>query len=225
MVAAVRHRETWVLRACALLGAALLLLTIGCAKATTPPAGGTGAPAATESEALLASALQDQVAGRAEQATATYQKVLKADPSNKVALYNLGVMDHTAGRTANAEKNYRAALVSDPNFGPALFNLAILRTSAAGGAAEATTLYRHLISIEPNNAPAHLNLGFLLKQTGQDAAGDVELRQAISLDPSLSSRIAPGILGSTATPTRAPGATGATAATGSTAAPAVTPAR
>ena len=82
--------------------------------------------------AILPASRKAQVGGKADQAIATYQKVLKQDPSNKVALYNLGVIDHMAGRNANAEKNYRAALVSDPNFGPALFNLAILRTSGGG---------------------------------------------------------------------------------------------
>ena len=45
--------------------------------------GASGASA--DVTALLTSALQDQVAGRSDQATATYQKVLKQDPSNKIA--------------------------------------------------------------------------------------------------------------------------------------------
>ena len=90
MVAAARHRENWALRVGALLGAAVLLLTVGCAKSTATNPGVPGASGATgasaDIEAMLASALADQVGGRADAATVTYQKVLKLDASNKVAL-------------------------------------------------------------------------------------------------------------------------------------------
>ena len=148
----------------------------------------TSSSAQPSVSALLTSAFQDQVAGRTDQATATYQEVLKQAPTDKVALYNLGVMDQAAGRGASAEEHYRAALSSDANFWPALFNLAIIR-NAAGASTEAIDLYRRALAVDPSAASAHLNLGILLRQTGSEAAGAAEIRQALSIDPTLAWRV------------------------------------
>lgn len=55
----------------------------------------------------------------------------------------------------------------------------------------------------------HLNLGFLLLDHGAPDEGKAELKTAIELDPTLASRVGPGIL----TPA-APSASGTAGATG-----------
>lgn len=136
--------------------------------------------------------LSAQAAGHLSDAATDYKNAIAEDAHNKYAYYDLGLVDHLMGQAAAAEVNYRAALHIDPNFALALYNLAILRTVPSP--AEAEVLYRHVISLQPNDAPAHLNLGFLLRSENRIAEGNAELTTAVTLDPSIASRIPPGTL-------------------------------
>jgi tetratricopeptide (TPR) repeat protein len=135
----------------------------------------------------LKAGLSAQRAGRVAEAERDYRDVLAKDPNNKYAYYNLGLIAQQAGQSQDAEEDYRVVLRLDPDYEPALFNLAILRTSPDVN--EAISLYRHAIAVSPGYAAAHLNLGFALKQTGKSSEGDAELAKAVSLDPSLASRM------------------------------------
>jgi tetratricopeptide (TPR) repeat protein len=159
------------------------------------------ASATLSEQALLNAGLAAQAAGKTSDAANDYHKILKMNPNNFWAYYNLGLLDQQAGRTASAESNYRAALKIAPDFPSALFNLAIIRTGP--NPKEAEDLYRHTIAVTPTNAGAHLNLGFLLIDEGMKAEGQAELQKAVKLDPSLTSRVPPGLLPSP-TPTRKP---------------------
>ncbi len=132
----------------------------------------------------LEAGLQAHVEGRTPEAVTRYQEVLKLDPKNKFALYNLGLISQSSGDHADAEAKYREALLIDPNYQPALFNLAIVRT-AAGDLDEAISLYRRAVAADPDNASAHLNLGLLLRRTGRTAEGDAEVQRARALNPNL----------------------------------------
>ena len=153
-------------------------------------------PASTDSSQsesqLLAAGLQAQTAGQYSVATTDYQQVLKDDPRNKYAYYDLGLIYQTEGNSAQAESNYRAALAIDPNFQNAIFNLATVRTSQAQQ--EAMQLYQHVVQLNPSWAEAHLNLGFVLIQLGQKAQGKAELAIAVKLKPELISRIPKDLL-------------------------------
>jgi tetratricopeptide (TPR) repeat protein len=168
------------------------LLTIVLVMLATAAAGGCAvrkSNADWASEAL-SRGLQAHGQGRVEEAAGAYREVLRYDPANKYAFYNLGVLDQSAGRNVAAENNFRLSISSDPNYVPALYNLAILRT-AAGAVPEAIDLYRQAISIEPNNPALHLNLGFALRSIGQQQEGDAAIRQAQDLRAA-SSQPAPG---------------------------------
>ena len=156
-----------------------------------------GGSSGTQSSAQLAAndvnaGLSAQAAGRLADAATDYKNAITHDPHNKYAYYDLALVQQLLGQAAAAEQNYRAALQLDPNLAPALFNLAILRTTPSP--AEAEQLYRHVISLQPKDAATHLNLGFLLRSEGRAAEGTTELQTAVSLDPTLAGRIAPGIL-------------------------------
>jgi len=150
----------------------------------------------------LNAGLSAQAAGHLTTAATDYTNAISLDAHNKFAYYDLGLVDQLMGQAATAEQNYRAAIQIDPNFSPALYNLAIIRT--APSPAEAEELYRHVISLQPNDAAAHLNLGFLLRSENRITEGDAELSTAVTLDPSLASRIPPGTIATpkpaTATP-------------------------
>jgi tetratricopeptide (TPR) repeat protein len=162
------------------------VLPLALALAVTGCFGGkSGAQRAQDS---LTKGLQAHQAGRIDEAMKDYRDVLKADPENKWAHYNIGQIEQSQGQAAAAESEYRKVLSIDPNFEFALFNLAIIRANA-GAKQEAVELYRRAITVNPNNASAHLNLGFALIDLGQKTAGDRELRAAVNIDPTLSSRV------------------------------------
>jgi len=145
-------------------------------------------PAAVQAQDALTKGLQAHQAGRLDEAMKDYKEVLKNDPQNKWAHYNIGQIDQGRGDTAGAEAEYRTALAVDPNMEFALFNLAIIRSNA-GAKQEAVDLYRRVLTVNPNNAAAHLNLGFTLLDLKDKAGGDRELRKAVDLDPTLASRV------------------------------------
>jgi len=118
-----------------------------------------------------------------------FEELLKADSTNKFAHYNLGYIAQTQDRDdTEATKHYEAALKTDPEYGPALYNLAIIKT-ANGDDAGAILLYQRAGTANPSDANTQLNLGLLLYKTGDTAGADAALREAISLDPELRSRI------------------------------------
>lgn len=130
-----------------------------------------------------------QKAGRTEEAERLYQEVLKSDPDNKLANFNLGVSAHIAGRMEEAEILYNNSLEADPDFLPALFNLAILQ-EGTGRNEEAEATYRRILEDYPDNGPVHLNLGFLLTQKlNRPEDGRAEFARAVELDESLAARI------------------------------------
>ena len=145
---------------------------------------GGSAPTPTPVSQLLVAGLAAETAGQTQAAIDDFQAVLKQDPGNKYALYNLGLIsDQQQHNTVAGEADYRAALISDPNYVPALFNLAILRTAAAPY--EAIDLYRHVIAVQASYAAAHLNLGYVLRALGQTSEGNAEIATAVSMQPSL----------------------------------------
>ena len=95
----------------------------------------------------LNAALHDQLQGNLSAAKSEYDEVLKADPTNVYAHYNLGLIAQTQRQKVTAEGQYRSALQSNPNFEPALFNLGILLTQDS--APEAITEYERPSPLTP----------------------------------------------------------------------------
>jgi tetratricopeptide (TPR) repeat protein len=52
-----------------------------------------------------------------------YRRVMKMDPTDPAAPFNLGNVLRSSGRTLDAETAYRAAVRADPNFASAWYNL------------------------------------------------------------------------------------------------------
>lgn len=138
----------------------------------------------------LQTALQAHSSGNLNEAFGGYLEVLKHDPTNKFAYYDMGLIEDTRGNLKLGEAYYRVALANDPNYVVALFNLAIVRTKL-NDLPEAIELYRRAISLKPDYAFAHLNLGIQLRNTGQTAEGDAEIAQALKLDPGLAPNAPP----------------------------------
>lgn len=124
-------------------------------------------------------------AGRIDEASSHYRDVLRRDPSNKFAFFNLGMLAQLGNRGAEARDFYSRALRSDANFLPALFNLAILE-EANGNNRAAEGLYRRAIREHPDHAASRYNLGLLLIREGRTEEGQAEIDRAAEMDPGLS---------------------------------------
>jgi tetratricopeptide (TPR) repeat protein len=150
---------------------------------TTPPK-----VSSTAVDALITAGNASQRKGQSTLAASLYTKAIADDPTNAVALYDLGDLDQIALHdSAAAEADYRRALLVDPRFVDARFNLAILES--ASHSTSAIAAYEIIIGIDASDADAYLNLGFLLRATGKTAAGAAALHKAVTLDPALQSRL------------------------------------
>jgi tetratricopeptide (TPR) repeat protein len=139
-------------------------------------------------DALITAGNSSRQKGDATAAAALYAKAIADDPTNAVALYDLGDLDQTAlYEHSAAEADYERALVVDPRFVDARFNLAILESTAQPMHAIAS--YDTLIGFDSSDAYAYLNLGFLLRTVGQTTASAAAFHKALTLDPGLKSRI------------------------------------
>jgi tetratricopeptide (TPR) repeat protein len=166
-----------------LTGLALTLAACGGAPST---ANKTPSPI----DSRLSKGIQEMAQGKKADAVATFLAVIKTQPKNHIAWYNLGVIAEQDGQATQAANDYLRSLGGDPKYVPALYNLAILETTKNPTAA--VTLYQRAIDIQPNDAAAHLNLGFVLETLGQPVPGAEQIQKAIALDPSLNSRVPQG---------------------------------
>ena len=159
---------------------ALTLATAGCSPETTAADPAANAQAAS---ATLDAGLKAHAAGDTATASNEYNTVLKYEPTNKFALYNLALIDAANANYGLAEQKYRLTLESDPAYEPALFNLAILQTTK--NPKEAIALYERAVAANPKDAAALLNLGLLLRTNGHKAKGDKYVLKAVALNPKL----------------------------------------
>jgi tetratricopeptide (TPR) repeat protein len=139
-------------------------------------------------DALITAGNSAQRKGDPTGAAALYAKAIADDPTNAIALYDLGDLDQTAlyeGSAAEAE--YERALAIAPHFVDARFNLAILQST--GQPMRAIASYQTLIGFDATDAYAYLNLGFLLRTVGQTSASAAAFHKAVALDPGLKSRM------------------------------------
>ncbi len=143
----------------------------------------TSAPDAKKAATALDAGLKAHAAGDITAATASYEKTLKYDATNKFAFYNLALIDEASSNYGLAETKYRSALKTDPAYEPALFNLAILRTGP--NPKEATALYKRAVASNPKDAAAWLNLGLLQRASGDKVGGNASVLKAIALNPKL----------------------------------------
>jgi Flp pilus assembly protein TadD len=169
--------------------AATGLVVVGALVLASCSSGGTSEAHATPPSVLptLDKAIHDEIHGQYAAAVADFLVVVKADPKNQIAWYDLGVIADRDSETSQAERDYRAAIAADATYVPALYNLAVL--VAPTEPRQAIPLYRKAIAKEPNDADARLNLGFALLAIGQKAAGRAQIAEAIKLDPKMAARV------------------------------------
>ncbi|MDQ1481225.1 MAG: hypothetical protein QOI44_2086, partial [Actinomycetota bacterium] len=146
--------------------------------------GTTTAKYAKDTAKILNQGLAKQKTGNVADAEKDFKEVIKRDPNNKYAYYDLGLICQNQQKNTEAETAYRRAIAIDPKFEVALYNLGILRANAndVNGAID---LYRRAIAANAKDPNAHFNLGLLLRGQKKTEEGNAEVQTAVNLDPKL----------------------------------------
>ena len=170
--------------------ATLVLVALGAAACSSSPPSASTKPISANK--LVEQGLNAESLGQIDQAIADFKQAIATSPKNVYAYYDLGVIyQQQVNDPSLAATWYRRALNANPSYTPAIFNLAILETPSDPQSAVA--LYQRILAIKPNDADTNFNLGLLLISQNQVTQGKADLSKAISLDPSLASRVPKGI--------------------------------
>jgi tetratricopeptide (TPR) repeat protein len=122
-------------------------------------------------------------AGDLAAAERLYRKVMKIDPDDPAAAFNLGNLLCANGRKAEAEAAYRAAVKIDKSYAEAWYNLADF-LDRQGRGKEAIDCLKRALAANPDYADAVFNLAMHLQAGEQHADAIVQWRRYLTLDPS-----------------------------------------
>jgi tetratricopeptide (TPR) repeat protein len=112
-----------------------------------------------------------------------YRLLMKSDPTDASAPFNLGNMLRAAARTVEAEAALRAATRANPAFAEAWYNLADLLDDQGRSDAAAECL-RKAIIVAPDYIDAMFNLALLLQRKGIYPEAADHWRRYLANDPS-----------------------------------------
>jgi tetratricopeptide (TPR) repeat protein len=104
-------------------------------------------------------------AGNVAEAERLYRILMKTDPTDASAPFNLGNMLRASARTVEAEAALRAATRVNPAFAEAWYNLADLLDDQ-GRPEAAIECLRQALSVAPDYIDAMFNLALLLQRRG-----------------------------------------------------------
>jgi len=110
-----------------------------------------------------------------------YRLLMKSDPTDASAPFNLGNMLRAAGRTVEAEAALRAATRANPAFAEAWYNLGDLLDDQGRSEAAIECLRKALV-VAPNYIDAMFNLALLLQGKGAYAEAADYWRQYLASD-------------------------------------------
>jgi len=116
-----------------------------------------------------------------ETASRLYRKIMKLDPRDPAAPFNLGNILYSSGQKIEAEVSYRAAVKAEPAFTEAWYNLANL-LEGQGRTDSAIDCLKRVLSFDPNYADAIFNLGLLLQSKEETAEAAACWRRYLELD-------------------------------------------
>lgn len=120
--------------------------------------------------------------GRAADAIAEWQGVVRARPGFAEAHYNLGGALAAEGRRSEAAAAFQRAIEARADYAEAHNNLGVL-LSSEGRLEAAEESYRRAIELRPEYAFAHHNLGSALLARGEVEEAIAHLEKAVAIDP------------------------------------------
>ena len=131
---------------------------------------------------LRAKAGQLHAAGRTEESLLVLQEVVRREPGDFGAQYNLGFVLQHLGRLEPAVEAYRAAVALNPRFGDARVNLGSC-LQLLGRLEDAEREFAGAVEVAPDLHPAQLNLGMVRRRLGRHEESLAPLRAALALAP------------------------------------------
>jgi tetratricopeptide (TPR) repeat protein len=110
-----------------------------------------------------------------------YRRVMRIDPNDPAAAYNLGNLLRADGRKVEAEAAYRAATKADTRFAEAWYNLADILDDR-GKPDQAIAALERAVDADPDYADAIFNLGLLHQRSEDHAEAAGYWRRYLALD-------------------------------------------
>ena len=92
-----------------------------------------------------------------------YRKVMRVDPDDPAAAFNLGNLMRALGQAPDAEAAYRAAVKADPGFAEAWYNLADLLEDR-GDCEKSVVCLKRALDADPDYADALFNLALIYQR-------------------------------------------------------------
>ncbi|MBL1234352.1 MAG: tetratricopeptide repeat protein [Rhodobiaceae bacterium] len=136
--------------------------------------------------ALLKSSIDSAMAlhrqGEYPKAAKIYQKILKQDPQNLLALNLMAEASLMLGKTSQALKLADRALKQKPDM-PSTCLLRANALARMGQKKAAIEGYNTVLALQPENAPAMLSLGVALRADGENSEAIVTFEKLIELKP------------------------------------------
>src|SRR6516165_7692828 len=130
---------------------------------------------------LFEQAQSAEEAGDIAEAERLYRILMKSDPRDAAAPFNLGNLLRASARNVEAEAALRAATRTDPTFADAWYNLSDL-LDEQGRVEAAIECLRTALRVAPHYADAMFNLALLLQRTSQHAEAANYWRRYLASD-------------------------------------------
>jgi len=130
---------------------------------------------------LFDAAFAAEQLGDLAEAERLYRLLMKSDPTDASAPFNLGNMLRASNRAVEAEAALRAATRANPGFAEAWYNLADLLDDQ-GRPETAIECLRKALVVSPDYMDATFNLALLLQRTGSYAEAADYWRQYLTSD-------------------------------------------
>jgi tetratricopeptide (TPR) repeat protein len=133
-------------------------------------------------DALIASAYQNQRAGRLREAKEQYLRALEQEPNHLQAITLLATVHHALGEPAAAVEALARAVALAPDSAPLRLNYGFA-LKALGRLDEALASYEQALRLNPGYAQAHFNLAVALEQSQRLDEAAAHYRAAIDVNP------------------------------------------
>ena len=130
---------------------------------------------------LFEQAQSAEEAGSIAEAERLYRVLMKSDPTDASAPFNLGNLLRSSARNVEAEAALRAATRVDPTFADAWYNLGDL-LDEQGRSEAAVECLRAALRVAPEYADAMFNLALLLQRQNQYAEAADYWRRYLASD-------------------------------------------
>ncbi len=138
---------------------------------------------AEDADALFEQAQSAEARDDPATAERLYQRLMKMDPQDPAAAFNLGNLLRATGRALEAETAYRAAVKADPDYAAAWYNLADVLDEQSR-TADGIDCLKRALAADPGYADAMFNLALFLQKLDRPAEAARWWRRYIELDGS-----------------------------------------